>query len=110
MVEVSCLCIVAFSLVFTPYLLNAVVSGIHALVALKPLVSRIDRLVAFSARISINRQTDKRTDRRTDGLTKYCNPRCACAPSVKILYLGGGVIGHSIVLGWMFHYCSIPHI
>ena len=45
-----------------------------ALVALK-LLSLITRLVACSARIVADRQTDTQND--------YCNPRCACAPSVK---------------------------
>ena len=58
------ICILALSLVFTPYLSNAVVSAkspqnFHALVALKLLVSLISRLVACSARIVIDRQTDK---------------------------------------------------
>ena len=69
------ICILALSLVFTPYLSNAVVSAksphyFHALVVLKLLVSR---LVACSARIVVDRQTD--THRR--------NPRCACAPRVN---------------------------
>ena len=69
-------CKLAFSLVFTPYLWNAVVSGkssfyFHAFVALKLLVSLIGHLVACTARISVDRQT------------KYCNPRCACAPRVN---------------------------
>ena len=63
-VEVSqcSLCILAFSLVFTPYLSNAVVSAkspfyFHALVALKMLVSLISRLVACSPRIVVDKQT-----------------------------------------------------
>ena len=60
------LCILVFSLVFTPCFPNAVASGKHhlyfqALVVLKPLVSLIGRLVACSARIA----GDKRTDRHT---------------------------------------------
>ena len=66
------LCILAFSLVFTPYLSNAVVSAksphyFLALVALKLLVSLISRLVACSARIVVDRHThaDRQTHRRT---------------------------------------------
>ena len=82
------ICILALSLVFTPYLLNAVVSAksphfFHALVALKLLVSLISRLVACSARIVVDKQTDRQTDRQTDTQTNYCNPRCACAPRVN---------------------------
>ena len=45
-------------------------------VVMKPtLVSLIGHLVACSARISVDRQTDGQND--------YCNPRCACAPSVN---------------------------
>ena len=47
----------------------------HALVALKLLVS----LIACSARIVVNKQTDRQTDTQT----KYCNPRCAYAPRVN---------------------------
>ena len=46
-----------------------------ALVALKLLVSLISRLVACSARIVADKQTDTQND--------YCNPRCACAPRVN---------------------------
>ena len=53
----------------------------HALVALKLLVSLISRLVACSARIVVDRQTDGQTDTPTN----YCNPRCACAPRVNEL-------------------------
>ena len=52
----------------------------HALVALKLLVSLISRLVACSARIVVDRQTDRQTHRPC---TNYCNPRCACAPRVN---------------------------
>ena len=54
---------ICFSLVFTPYLSNAVVSAksphyfFLALVALKLLVSLINHLVACSARIVVDRQT-----------------------------------------------------
>ena len=53
------LCILAFSLVFTAYLSNAVVSGktpfyFQAGVVLKPLLSLIGRLVPCSARISVD--------------------------------------------------------
>ena len=51
----------------------------HALVALKLLVSLISRPVACSARIVVDRQTDRQTDTQAN----YCNPRCACAPRVK---------------------------
>ena len=64
------ICILALSLVFTPYLSNAVVSAnrhiiFHALVALKLLVSLISRLVACSARIVVDRQTNRQTHRPT---------------------------------------------
>ena len=55
----------------------------HALVALKLLVSLISRLVACSARIVVDRPTDRQTNKQTDTQTKYCNPRCACAPRVN---------------------------
>ena len=60
------ICILALSLVFTPYLSNTVVSAksphfFHALVALKLLVSLISCLVACSARIVVDRQTDRQT-------------------------------------------------
>ena len=38
----------------------------HAFVALKLLVSLIGRLVACTARISVDRQTDRQTDKQTD--------------------------------------------
>ena len=55
---------ISFSLVFTPYLPNAVVLAkspryFHALVALKLLVSLISRLVACSTRIVADKQTDR---------------------------------------------------
>ena len=50
-----------------------------ALVALKLLVSLMSRLVACSARIVADKQTNKQTDTQND----YCNPRCACAPRVN---------------------------
>ena len=50
----------------------------QARVALKPLVSLIGRLVTCSARISIDRQTDRQTDKPTTVI-----PRCACAPRVN---------------------------
>ena len=46
-----------------------------ARVALKLLVSLISRLVACSARIVADKQTDTQND--------YCNPRSACAPRVN---------------------------
>ena len=59
----------------------------HALVALELLVSLISCLVAYSARIVVDRQTDRQTNRQTDEQTdtqtNYCNPRCACAPRVN---------------------------
>ena len=60
------ICILALSLVFTPYLSNTVVSAksphyFHALVALKLLVSLISRLVACSARIVVDKQTHRPT-------------------------------------------------
>ena len=50
-----------------------------ALIALKLLVSLISRLVAYSARIVVDRQTDTQND--------YCNPRCACAPRVNYIHV-----------------------
>ena len=62
LVEVSqcLLCILAFSLVLTQYLSNHKVldlcsQSFHALVALKPLVSLISRLVACSAKRVVDR-------------------------------------------------------
>ena len=54
----------------------------HALVALKPLVSLISRLVACSARIVVDKQTNRQTDKYalTD---QVLYPRCACAPRVN---------------------------
>ena len=52
-----------------------------ALVALNLLVSLISRLVACSARIVADKQTNRQTDTQND----YCNPRCACAPRVNDL-------------------------
>ena len=78
------LCILAFSLVFTAYLSNAVVSGksglfsFKARIVLKPLVSLIGCLVACSARISVDTHTH--TDRQTDRQTDYCMSRAVCAP------------------------------
>ena len=75
------LCILAFSLVFTAYLSNAVVSGksglfsFKARIVLKPLVSLIGCLVACSARISVDTHTQ--TDRQTDKPTIACRVRCA---------------------------------
>ena len=82
-VYISCsLCILAFSLVFTQYLSNAVVSAkspqlyiFLALVALKLLVSLISRLVACSARIVVAHR-DTYTDTQNND---YCNPRSAHA-------------------------------
>ena len=45
----------------------------HTLVALKLLVLPISRLVACSAKIVVDTQTDTQT--------KYCNHCCACAPA-----------------------------
>ena len=50
-----------------------------ALVALKMLISLINRLVACSPRIVVDKQTDRQTHTQND----YCNPRCACAPRVN---------------------------
>ena len=83
LVEVSqcSLCILDFSLVFHAISLKrsrfskiATLICI-ALVAMKLLVSLISRLVACSARIVVDRQTDTQI--------KYYNPRCACAPRVN---------------------------
>ena len=60
-------CILAFSLVFTAYLTNAVVSGknfhciFQARVVLKPLLLLVGRLVLRSARITSG-QTDRQTE------------------------------------------------
>ena len=67
---------IGFSLVFRPYLSNAVVLAksplyFSCLVVLKLLVSLISRLVACSARIDVHRQADRLTDIQND----YCNPR-----------------------------------
>ena len=71
-VLINALCILAFSLVFTPYLSNAVVLAksahyfiFHALVVLKMLVSLISRLVACSPRIVVDRQTNRQIHRTT---------------------------------------------
>ena len=61
------LCILAFSLVFTAYLSNTVVSGkspfiLQARVVLMPLVSLIGRLIACGARISVDTQTHTQTN------------------------------------------------
>ena len=86
------ICILAFSLVFTTYLSNAVVSAkspvyFRALVALKMFVSLISRLVACSPRIVLDKQTDRQTERQTDRQTHtqndYCNPRCACTIMIR---------------------------
>ena len=53
--------------------------NINVLIAQKPLVPLIGRLVTCSARTRMDRRTDRQTDRQT----KYCNPRCACAPRVN---------------------------
>ena len=65
-------------------LLDAVVTAmsfffVQARIVLQPLVSLIGYLVACSAWIAADRQTDSRTHTQT----KYRNPRCACAPRVK---------------------------
>ena len=65
------LCMLAFSLVFTAYLSAAVVSGktpnkFQALVVLKTSVSLTGRLVACSARIAADRQTETHTERLRD--------------------------------------------
>ena len=68
----------------------------HTLVALKLLVSLISRLVACSARIVVDRQTDiqyRHTDQLLVYYNIYCihcnriNPRCACAPRVKYIHV-----------------------
>ena len=63
----------------------------RALVVLKLLVSLLSRLIACSARISVDRHTHTHTDTQT----KYSNPRCACAPRVKnslpVCFQGGAV-------------------
>ena len=63
---------IGFSLVFHAISLerSKIATIFIALVALKLLVSLISRLVACSARIVVDRQTE-------------CNPRCACAPRVN---------------------------
>ena len=61
---------IGFWLVFMAYLSNAVISGetpfiFQARIVLKPLVSLIGRLIACSARISVDTQTDRQTDKPT---------------------------------------------
>ena len=73
----------AFQLVFTPYLSNAVVQEkrpikIKDLATLKRFVAVIGRPVPCTARLA-----SRRTNRQTDRQTKYRNPRCACAPRVN---------------------------
>ena len=69
-VAVSQLDLLAFSLVFTPYLSNAVVSGNDIfLFRLWWFWSSWYRSVVAG-------------DKRTHAQTKYCNPRCACVPRV----------------------------
>ena len=51
---------------------------IHALVALKLLVLLRSSLIACSARIVVNKQTNRQTDTHN-----FCNPRCVCAPRVN---------------------------
>ena len=48
---------------------------------MNPLVSLFCHLVVCGGRKRGNRQTDGQTDRQTHLQTKYCNPRCACAPT-----------------------------
>ena len=48
----------------------------EASVALNLLVSLFGLFVARGG-------SNRRTDRQTDTQTKYCNPRCACAPKVN---------------------------
>ena len=69
LVEVSqcSLCILAFSLVFTPYLSNADVSAksphyFSCPCSTELLVSLISHLVACSARIVADKQTDRHTE------------------------------------------------
>ena len=74
----------AFSLVFTPYLWTAVVSGksphyINLLVVHNPLVSLIGRLVACSARTHADRRTD-----RTTTVTLAAHARRGLTPSSSI--------------------------
>ena len=74
----------AFSLVFTAYLSNAVVSGkspffFQARIVLKPLVSLIGRLVACSARISVDTHT------QTDTVTLAAHARRGShSPAVQV--------------------------
>ena len=81
------LCILAFSLVFTPYLSNVVVLAkspdyFDALVALKMLVSLISRLVACSP----SRQTDRQTHRTTTvTLTAHARRGLTTLTRVKLL-------------------------
>ena len=76
--------ILDFSLVFhaitfrTKYFYGNRKVIIHAYVALRPLVLLFGCLVAWGGRIVV---TDRQIDRHTQ--TKYCYPRCACAPRVK---------------------------
>ena len=85
----SLLKLLAFSLVFTPYLSNGPSQSFQqnrhniflALVTLKLLVSLISHLVACSARIVVDKHTHRQT--QTDTQNDYCNPRCASAPRVN---------------------------
>ena len=54
-----------------------------ALVALRLLVSLISHPVAFSPRIVV----DTHTPTQTDTQTKYCNPRCECAPRINHIFV-----------------------
>ena len=78
----------AFPIVFTPYLSNAAAKSplfFHALVALKLLVSLINRLVACSARIVVDKRTLTDTLTHICTQTKYCNPH-AHTPRVNCIF------------------------
>ena len=56
---------------------------IHALIALKPLVSVVTRLIACSARIGISRQTNRQADRQRVTRTTFCYICRTCEPVLQ---------------------------
>ena len=83
------ICILALSLVFTPYQSfqqNRHIS-FHALVALKLLVSLISRLVACSARIVVDRQTNRQTHRPTTVTPAAHARRGLMMPCTALVYI-----------------------
>ena len=79
-----------YSLVFMPYLLNAVICGkspfyFSRSLKLLVLLIHVSRPVACSARTVMDRQTDTHTHTHTHTHTQtnYGNPRCTCMPRVN---------------------------